>query len=263
MSMNFKSFVYESPKDGQLTYNHIITTFNQYIALFEGLSPTGDLETIIKNAYAPHELREILKELQQVKIEELKSENEYISIKTSCRWLATGNAQISLNHFATIGAQIVTRVAMVLGEVIKNLKKFLGFEETAALNSKIIRSKLQTTNNFEDTNYKILRGHMNNEVAKYFHEKDIILPVDSTNCTKSILNNKIIMNCVELQQVAIHAAKSYDQAVSNGGMQKFIEDITEFFKKRTENKSDDSIKTKSIEQNLGNTKSEMLVTSGI
>ena len=263
MPMNFEKFEYKSPNEKQLTYAYILKYFDQYVKLFENLKPSDDLETIIKNAYAPQELREILKELEKIKIEKLNSENEYISLKTSCRWLALGNPQISLNHFATLGAQIVTRVAMVLGEVIKNLKKFLGFEETAALNNEIIRSKLKTINNFEDTNYKILSGHINGEVAKYFHEENIILPDDSTNCIDSMPNNKIIMNCVELCEIATKTATSYDQAVSNGDMQKFIEDITEFFKKRTDNKPGDNIETDTIENNLDNTKSEMLVTPGI
>lgn len=263
MPMNFEKFEYESPIEEPITYDYILEYFDQYVKLFENLKPSDELETIIKHAYAPQELRGILKELEKIKIEKLNSENEYISIKTSCRWLALGNPQISLNHFATLGAQIATRVAMVLGEVIKNLKKFLSLDKTDTLNRKIIRRKLQTINNFEDTNYKILRGHMNNEVVKYFSEENIKLPIDSENCIESLLNNKIIMNCGELCEIAKETATSYDKAVKNGDMQKFIEDITEFFKKRTENKSDDNIKTKSIEQNLGNTKSEMLVKSEI
>lgn len=263
MPMNFEKFEYKSLIEEPITYDCILEYFDQYVKLFENLKPSDELETIIKHAYAPQELRGILKELEKIKIKKLNSENEYISLKTSCRWLALGNPQISLNHFATLGAQIVTRVAMVLGEVIKNLKTFLSLDKTDTLNREIISSKLQTADSFEDTNYKILRGHMNNEVVKYFHEENIILPDDSTNCIDSMLNNKIIMNCVELQEIATETATSYDKAVEHGDMQKFIEDITEFFKKRTENKSDDNIKTTSIEQNLGNTKSEMLVTSGI
>ena len=261
MPMNFEKFEYKSPNEKQLTYAYILEYFDQYVKLFENLKPSDDLETIIKHAYAPQELRGILKELEKIKIEKLNFENEYISIKTSCRWLALGNPQISLNHFATLGAQIVTRVAMVLGEVIKNLKKFLSLNETATLNKEIIRRKLKTINNFEDTNYKILSGHINGEVVKYFREENIKLLIDSKNCIESLLNNKIIMNCVELQEIAIGVAKSYNRAVSNGDMEKFIEDITEFFKERTDNKPDDNIETNTIEDNLDNTKSEMLVTS--
>ena len=263
MPMNFKKFEYKSLIEEPITYDYILEYFDQYVKLFENLKPSDELETIIKHAYAPQELRGILKELEKIKIKKLNSENEYISIKTSCRWLALGNPQISLNHFATLGAQIVTRVAMVLGEVIKNLKKFLSLDKTDTLNREIISSKLQTADSFENTNYKILSGHMNNEVVKYFSEENIELPIDSKNCIESLLNNKIIINCVELYEIATETATSYDKAVKNGDMQKFIEDITEFFKKRTENKSDDNIKTKSIEQNLGNTKSEMLVKSEI
>ena len=230
MPMNFEKFEYKSPNEKQLTYAYILEYFDQYVKLFENLKPSDDLETIIKNAYAPQELRGILKELEKIKIEKLNSENEYISLKTSCRWLALGNPQISLNHFATLGAQIVTRVAMVLGEVIKNLKKFLGFEETATLNKEIIRRKLQTADSFEDTNYKILSGHINGEVVKYFREENIKLLIDSKNCIESLLNNKIIMNCVELCEKAKETATSYDTAVQNGSMQTFIEDITRFFK---------------------------------
>lgn len=238
MPMNFEKFEYKSLIEEPITYGYILEYFDQYVKLFENLKPSDELETIIKNAYAPQELRGILKELEKIKIEKLNSENEYISIKTSCRWLALGNPQISLNHFATLGAQIVTRIAMVLGEVIKNLKTFLSLDETTTLDNKIIREKLKTINNFEDTNYKILSGHINGEVVKYFSEENIILPDDSTNCIDSMPNNKIIMNCVELCEIATKTATSYDQAVSNGDMQKFIEDITEFFKKRTENKSE-------------------------
>ena len=231
MPMNFEKFEYKSPIEEPITYAYILKYFDQYVKLFENLKPSDELETIIKHAYAPQELRGILKELEKIKIEKLNSENEYISLKTSCRWLALGNPQISLNHFATLGAQIVTRVAMVLGEVIKNLKKFLGFEETAALNNEIISSKLQTADSFEDTNYKILSCHINGEVAKYFSEENIELPpIDSENRIESLLNNKIIINCVELYEIAKDTATSYDTAVQNGGMQTFIEDITSFFK---------------------------------
>ena len=231
MPMNFEKFEYKSPDKKQLTYDYILKYFDQYVKLFENLPDNNEpLNRIIKNAYALKELRDILKELEKIKIEKLNSENEYISLKTSCRWLALGNPQISLNHFATLGAQIVTRVEMVLGEVIKNLKTFLSLDKTDTLNREIISSKLQTADSFEDTNYKILSCHINGEVAKYFSEENIKLPIDSENRIESLLNNKIIMNCVELYEIAKDTATSYDKAVKNGDMQKFIEDITRFFK---------------------------------
>lgn len=263
MPMNFEKFEYESPIEEPITYDYILKYFDQYVKLFEKLKPSDDLETIIKHAYAPQELRGILEELEKIKIKKLNSENEYISIKTSCRWLRQENSKISLDHFANLGTQIVTRVAMVLGEVIKNLKKFLSLDETTTLDNKIIREKLQTINSFEDTNYKILSGHINGEVVKYFSEENIKLPIDSENRIESLLNNKIIMNCVELCEKAKETATSYEKAVTSGDMKKFIDDIIGFFKKRTDNKPDNNIKIQSIDQNLGNTKSEMLVKSEI